>query len=73
MFIRDFTDIKYGESFDTEWNLFSVIYIAQNECVQKYCSADFQFVVRWNAVNFKLVFLFFSHGPQHFHKKRNKI
>ena len=52
MFIRDFADIKYGESFDTEWNLFSVIYIAQNECVQKYCSADFQFVARWNAVNF---------------------
>ena len=51
MFSRDFTDIKPGESFDTEWNLFSVI-SRQNECVQKYCSADFQLVVRRNAVNF---------------------
>ena len=44
MFSRSFTDIKSGESFDTEWNLFSDI--SQNECVQKYCSADFELVVR---------------------------
>ena len=46
MFSRDFTDMKSGESFDTEWNLFSDI-SRQNECVQKYCSADFELVVRF--------------------------
>ena len=44
MFSRAFTDVKSVESFDTEWNLFSDI-SRQNECVQKYCSADFEFVV----------------------------
>ena len=44
MFSLDFTDIKSGESSDTEWNLFSDI-SRQNECVQKFCSADFELVV----------------------------
>ena len=49
MFIRAFIDIKSGESFETEGNLFSVI-CRQNECVQKYCSADFQLVVRFETL-----------------------
>ena len=48
-FSRDFTDIKSGESFDTERNLFSVI-SRQNECMQKYCSADFQLAVRFETL-----------------------
>ena len=46
MFSRDFTDIISGESFDTERNLFSDI-SRQNACLQKYCSADFELVVRF--------------------------
>ena len=49
MFSRDFTDIKSGESFDTEWNLFSDI-SRQNGCVQKYCSADFELFVRFETL-----------------------
>ena len=49
MFSRDFTDIKSGESFDTERNSFSVI-SRQNEYVQKYCSADFQLVVSFETL-----------------------
>ena len=49
MFSRNFTGIKSGESFDKEWNLFSDI-SRQNEFVQKYCSADFQLVVRFETL-----------------------
>ena len=49
MFRRDFTDIKSGGSFDTEWNLFSDV-SRQNECVQKYCRADFELVVRFETL-----------------------
>ena len=55
MFSRDFTDIKSGESFDVESNLFSDI-SRQNDCVQKYlqkyCSADFKLVVRFEMLLF---------------------
>ena len=47
MFSRCFTDIKSGEY--TEWNLFSDI-SRQNECVQKYCSADFELVMRFETL-----------------------
>ena len=48
-FSRDFTDIKSSESFDTERNLFSVL-SRQNECMKKYCSADFQLAVRFETL-----------------------
>ena len=59
MFSRDFTDIKSGESFDIESNLFSDN-SRQNDCVQKYCCADFELVVRFEMQLFHTrVFFFF--------------
>ena len=58
MFSRDFTDIKSGESFDIESNFFSDI-SHQNDCVQKYCSADFELVVRFEMLLFHTRVFFF--------------
>ena len=66
MFSRDFTDIKSGESFDVESNLFSDI-SRQNDCVQKYlqkyCSADFKLAVRFEMLLFHSRVFFLSHCP----------
>ena len=70
MFSRDFTDIKSGESFDTEWNLFHDISIRMSACRnKKYCSADFELVVRFETL---FILFFLSHSPLTFTRKETK-
>ena len=49
MFSRDFTD-PVNHLTQNETLIFSDQFSRQNECMQKYCSADFELVVRFETL-----------------------
>ena len=73
MFSRDFTDIKSGESFDTEWNLFSDI---SRGCARRNTVVPISsslYVLKRGKLLLFIVMFFFNPWPTYFHKERNKI